>query len=169
MVQPSWGNATYGQGHGPSDGGKDLLEARGIAMEVVGGAEVSRDDHRGGVVDRPEQSHGGAAALQPVVGAAVELQQSATGLFARAPGAVLGRPAAMARDQPEGAPEAAHGLPRDGHAVKLAQFLDQVGVIEAGVAVAQQGLHLGTHRGSEPTRGRPPAGLVAQAGRAPAR
>jgi hypothetical protein len=153
--------------YGQARGREDLLEQSGVAVEVFGGTEVQSDDDRGGVVNGPEQGHRRAAVLEPVEWAAVELEQLPTGLLAWAPGAVLGRPPAMDGAEPERAPEAAHGLPRDGHVVELAQFLRQVRVVEAGVPVAQQRLHLGTHGGSEPAMGGPPPALVAQ-GRGPA-
>src|SRR6202022_2365759 len=67
----------------------------------------------------------------------------------------------------ERAPQAPDRLPGDRQAVKLAQLLGEVGVIEAGIAVLQQRLHLGTHSGGQPPVGWAPPPLVAHRQGAP--
>jgi hypothetical protein len=127
---------------GQADGGEHLLEHGGVAMEVFRRAEMQGDHLGRGIVDGAEQRHRGPAALEPVEGAAIELDELARGLFARPPAAVLRRPPAMHGRQAERASEPAHRFAGDRDGVEVAQLLGGMRVIEPGVDIAQKRLHL---------------------------
>src|SRR5437899_11686804 len=64
---------------------EDLVEDDGVAVEILGGAEVQGKEPRGGVVDGPQECHRRPTLFEPVKGAAIDLHQTAGGSFARAP------------------------------------------------------------------------------------
>src|SRR5688572_9584584 len=95
---------------------------------------MERQDFRGGVVDGAEQGHARAAALEPVVRAAVDLHELPRGVFAGATTTMLRGAPAVDGGEPECPPQPADGLARDRQLMKLAQLFCDVGVIEACVA-----------------------------------
>src|SRR5262249_60210433 len=90
------------EGHGQAVRGEDVVQERGIAMEIFGGPEMQCDDFRGRVVDRPEERQHWPARLEPGKGAAVELEQLPGRGLAGASGASQGRAAAMDGGPAEG-------------------------------------------------------------------
>ena len=110
------------EGHGQAVPRGQLLEQREIAMQVLGGPEVEREDGAGGIVDGAEQEQGCPRA-QPVERAAVDEDEATHGRVPGAAGAVLGGPAAPLRGQAEGPPEPADGFAADREALDLAELL----------------------------------------------
>src|SRR5499427_4206425 len=150
------------EGHGPADGGEDLVQQRSVAVEVFGGAEVQCDDRGRRIIDGAQQGHSRAPILEPVEGTAVELHQLPGGGLAWSTLPMLGGAPTMDGGQAQGPAQSAHGLAGDRKPVDFAQLLGQVCVIEPGVAVLEQGLDLqGEGRGQPPGRGLA-AALMAQ-------
>ncbi len=134
-------------------------------MQVFGRPEVQGDDFRRRIVDGAEPGHPGPALLEPVERTAIELEQLPGGRFARPARPMLRRPAAMDRGQAQGPPQPPHRLPGDGQAMVLPQFLGDVRVIEARIAIPQQRLDLPTDgRRQAPMRRPPPAGVPQRQG-----
>jgi hypothetical protein len=92
--------------------------------------------------------------------AAVELEQLPGRGLARASGPMLGGPAPMDGGPPERQAQAAHRFARDGELVDLAQLLGQMCIVEARVAIAEEGLHLRRQRHREAAGERPPTILM---------
>ena len=128
------------EGHGQAVPRGQLLEQREIAMQVLGGPEVEREDGAGGVVDGAEQEPGRPRA-QPVERAAVDEDEVTHGRVPGAAGSVLGGPAAPLRGQAEGPPEAADGFAADREAFDLTELLGAVTVIELTVGGLDQFPH----------------------------
>ncbi len=117
-------------GEGPPILGEHLLEDGGIAVQVLGGAEVQGEDRTGGIIDGAVQGHGGAPGLKPGKGAGVDLDQLPHPGLGRPAVSVLPRPAAVLRRQAQGAAPPADQFAADAQALHLAQLLGSVAVIE---------------------------------------
>jgi hypothetical protein len=68
---------------------EELMEQGGVAVDVLGGAEVQGEDLGGRIVDRPEEREGRRRGAEPGEGAAIDLDEAAAGggRGASAPGA----------------------------------------------------------------------------------
>src|SRR5215469_3440277 len=104
---------------------EDAAKERGIAMDILGGAELQGEDLAGGVIDGAEQNELGAAGLEPGKGTAVDLNQGAAGGLRDAPAPHLGRSPRVLRWLPELLPHASHRFARQREAVLLAQLFGQ--------------------------------------------
>ncbi len=153
------------EGEGPPILGAHLLEDGGVAVQVLGGAEVQGEYGTGGIIDGAVQGHGGAAGLEPGKGAGIDLDQLPHPGLWRPAVSVLPRPAAVLRRQAQGAAPAADQFAADAEALHLAQLLGGVAVIEVLVAGVQQGVDLRRDRRRQAARRRPPAPAVEQARR----
>ena len=120
------------QGHGQAHARGELAEQREIAVQVLGRAEVHGHDGARGVVDGAEQEERGAGA-EPVELAAVDEDEAPHRRAARAPGPVLGGPAAPLGGLAEGPAQPADGAPANAQALHVAELLGAVAVIEVAV------------------------------------
>ena len=111
------------EGEGSPILSEHLLEDGGVAVQVLGGAEVQGEDGAGGIIDGAVQGHGGAAGLEPGKGAGVDLDQLPHPGRWRPAVSVLPRPAAVLRRQAQGAASAADQFAADAEALHLAQLL----------------------------------------------
>src|SRR5437879_6651391 len=112
---------------------EDLVEDDGVAVEILGGAEVQGEEPRGGVVDGPQECHRRPTLFEPVKGAAIDLHQTAGGGFPRAPTAVEPGPTAPPRGLLRRAPEPAHRGPADGQVVLHLQSHGDDATVEAEI------------------------------------
>ena len=117
------------EGHGPAVPRGQLLEQREIAMQVLGGPEVEREDGAGGVVDGAGRSRGVPVPSQS--NAAIDEDEVTHGRVPAA-GSVLG---AARRFGSQGPPAAADGFAADREAFDLTELLGAVTVIELTVGV----------------------------------
>jgi hypothetical protein len=120
-------------GQGQAMGGEQLLEQRGIAVDVLSRAELQGQDLARRVVDGAQEHERRPLGAEPGKGAAVNLHQRAPGGLGDAAVAAPGRAAPMARGQAQLAAQAANGLAADEQPMLLAQLLRQMAVIEADV------------------------------------
>jgi hypothetical protein len=151
------------EGEGPPILGEHLLEDDGVAVQVLGGAEVQSEHGTGGIIDGAVQGHGRAAVREPGKGAGVDLDELPHPGLWRPAVSVLPRPAAVLRRQAQGAAPPADQFAADAEALHLAQLLSGVAVIEVLVAGLQQGVDLRRDRRRQAARRRPPAPAVEQA------
>jgi len=127
------------EGQGQAVLGAELVQQGGIAVQVLGRAEVQGEDGRGGVVDGSQERHRGASAFEPVKRAAVELHEGTPLGLGGAAGAVLARPAPVLGRQPQGAPDLPHRLPTEPEPLHLVELLGGVTVVEPLVGDLEQG------------------------------
>lgn len=143
--------------------GEQLLEDDGVPVQVLGGAEVQGQHGAGGVIDRAQQGHRGAAPLEPIKGTAVDLDELAEARFGRAPLAMLlGAPPVLG-GQAQSAPPLADRFATDAEALLLEQLLGGVAVVEALVAGLQQRVDLRADAARQAGRRGPVATAVQQA------
>ncbi len=128
------------EGHGQAVPRGQLLQQGEIAMQILSGTEVEREDGAGGVVDGAEEEQG-RPRPEPVERAAVDEDEAAHGRVPGPAGPVRGGPAAPLRGQAEGPPEAADRLATDREALDLAELLGAVAVIEVAVGGLDERLH----------------------------
>jgi hypothetical protein len=120
------------------------LKQRGVAMEVLGRAEL-----------QARSSELGAAVSEPGEGTAIDLDQGAAGRFGRPASSGPGRPARALGRLPELLAPAAHRLARDAQSMLLPELLGQVGVVEADLDRAQEPDHGFPYGGRQVPRGGP--------------
>src|SRR5260370_18774779 len=111
--------------------GQQLLEDDGVPVQVLGEAEVQGRHGAGGVIDRAQQGHRGAAPLEPIKGTAVDLDELAQARFGRAPLAMLLVAPPVLGGQAQSAPPLADRFATDAAARLLAQLLGGVAVAES--------------------------------------
>ena len=110
-----------------------------IALGGLCGEELGGEDFAGGVVLHAQGGEQWAAACEPVVGRAVELDEFAFASRAQTTLAMSGRSAFAWRAQAVGAEQAAQGFAAQREAFLLDEFLVEMMIVEAGVACARQG------------------------------
>ena len=132
--------AVEGQGHAVA--GDDLLEQEQVAVGVLVLPEQGEGHRPGGVVHGPDEGEAGAAPLQPVVLAPIDLQQHPLLRVALpAPIALTRATAARTVDSPR-QQDPSDGGARQADALPLRQQLGQMRVVKAGVTALGQGQHL---------------------------
>jgi hypothetical protein len=99
--------------------------------------EAGPGDQTGGVVDAADQGEVRATTLQPVVAAAVDLEQHALARIAVSTLPMPGWPSAPDRGHPGGGEDAVRGGAGEDDAVILRQLLGEVLAIEAGVGAGR--------------------------------
>lgn len=105
-----------------------------IGAAVLDRAEGRRHDRPGRIVDRPDEGQARGAALEPVVRAAVDLDEE-TGLgHPLAPAPVLRRPPGSGRPDPGPAEQALERRSADDDGLVLGQELGQVAVVHPAIA-----------------------------------
>jgi hypothetical protein len=138
------GQAREGRGEGAVtivvEGGRQAvgLDRRPEDLEIGGRvllvAKRRRRDDPGRVVDRPDEGQPRPPTLEPVVTAAVELEQEARGRHPLPPAAMLGRSPAPGRGDPVRAQDLAQGLAAHGDALPFGEEFAKVGVVDVDVA-----------------------------------
>jgi hypothetical protein len=154
------------EGQREAVGRADLLEQGRVAVQILGGPEVQGEDGARGIVDRAVEGHGRAPAFQPVMGAAVELDEGAHAGRRGAAGAVLAGAAAVLGREVQSPAEAAHRGPADEETLDLAQLLGGMAVIDIPVGRLQERGDPVADIGRQSAGGGPPPQAVAQAQRA---
>jgi hypothetical protein len=112
--------------------------------------EVSGEDLTGGVILKADESEFGTAAFEPVMTGGIGEHHHAKAWTRRTAGAILASPALLRRSQFRGPQDAAHGLAADGELLLDAEFLRQMGIVEAPVLAPgeiQDQLLLGNRNG----------------------
>src|SRR5271163_2415109 len=133
-----------------------------VALGRFRGEELSGENFAAGVVLHAQCGEARTAAFEPVVQAAVELDQFALTRDAQATLAV-GRGTAFARGaDPSAAKQTAKSLAAEGEALDLAQLFAEVVVVEAGVGGAHQTQDALAHRLGQATGAGPAAAGVCQ-------
>ena len=117
---------------------QQLAEQREIAESGFGGKELGGQDFSGGIVLQAESGEARAAALQPVVGRAIELDQFAFAGGSQTAQAMSGRAAFSGRSQTGLAQQPAESFAAEREALNLAKFFAEVVIVEAGVGGAGQ-------------------------------
>ena len=117
---------------------QELAEQREISESGFGREELGGQDFTGGIVLHAQSGEAGAAALEPVMGRAVQLHQFSELSGAQTTLAMSGSAAFSGRTETGRSQEATQGLAAEGEALALAQFLAQVMVVEAGIGGAGQ-------------------------------
>jgi hypothetical protein len=121
------------EGEWDTAGTQELTEQREIAGGGFGGEELGGEDFSGGIVLQAESGEPGAAALEPIVGGAIELDQfafaggSQTALTMRGSATLSGRADAGLTQ------ETAKSFAAEGKTLDLAKFFAEVMIIEAGI------------------------------------
>jgi hypothetical protein len=146
----------------PDDGTQQLEIPGGILLVAEG---RRRDDARG-VVDGADQGQPWTAALEPVVAAAVELDEQAFLGHPLAPAAVARRPTSTGTGHAGRAQDPAHRGPAQDDALVLGQELGQMAVVAAGIAALGELGDPRRHGWLDPSRRGSAAVAVDQAGRA---
>jgi hypothetical protein len=155
------------EGQGQAVGSDELPQQRGIAVQILSGAEDQGQDGAGGVVDGAVQRELGATRLEPREDTGVELHEGPHLRFRGAPPAPLAAPALPLGGQAEGTAEAPHGGSTEPEALDLPQLLGGMAVVKPGVGALEQLGHAGAHVGRQLPAGRRPAPQpVQQAARA---
>ena len=120
---------------------QQLAEQGEIAGGGFGGEELSSQDFSGGIVLQAERGETRAAAFEPIVGRAIELQQfaftggSQTALTMGGSAALPGRP------QTGLTQETAERFAAEGEALDLAKFFAEMVIVEAGLGGSGQANH----------------------------
>ena len=129
------------QGHWDTVALDGLFEHQHVAVGVLLLPKQGGGDRPGGVVDGPYQSQVGTPAHEPVVPAAVDLQQHPLLRVALTPAIALGgpaRPRATHSTRQQNPPDR---RARQSDPFALGQHLGQVGVVEPRVTAFGQRLH----------------------------
>ena len=127
------------EGDGNAVAAQQALEQAEIALGGFRGEELGGKDFAGSVVLHAQSGEQRAAAFEPVVGGAVELDQFAFAGRAQTALAMSGRPALAWRADAVGAEQAAQGFAAQREAFLFDELLVEMMVVEAGVACAGQG------------------------------
>ena len=123
----------------------DLLEHDQVAVGVLLLPEQGEGDRPGGVVHGADERQVGAAALQPVVPAPVDLQQHPLLGVALPSTVALGRPAAARTADAPGQQDPPDGGAGQADALPLRQHLGEMRVVEARIGASGQRQHLLLH------------------------
>lgn len=149
-------------------GQRDAIAAQQLAQEHevaeggFGGKELSGEDFAGGIILQSQGGEPGAAALEPVVGRAVELHQFAFPSRAQA-ALAMSRSAALAgRTQTRLAQETAKSLAAEGQTLDLAKFFTEMVIVKAGIDSARQPQNGAAHLGRQAAMAGTPAVGVCQ-------
>lgn len=126
------------EGHRDPEATQETLEQVEIALGGFREEELSGQDFAGGVVLQAQSSEPRAAALEPVVGRAVELNQFSEVRRTEATLAMSGRAAFSGRADPGGPQEAAKGLAAEGKTFLFDEFVVQMMIVETAIFRAGQ-------------------------------
>ena len=110
----------------------------GVAVEILVGANVEREDGAGGIIDRPQQAPHRRGRSEPGEVAAIHQHQRPRARLAQPPCPMARRAAAVHRGQPCPLPQTPHARTRQLHALALPQLLGQVTVVEPRIALVDQ-------------------------------
>ena len=141
---------------------QQLAQQAEIAESGFGGEELRGEDFTCGVVLHAQSSELRPAAFEPVVQAAVKLQEFAKPSGTQAALAMSGSPAFSRRADPVLAQQAAKSFATEGKALALDQLLAEMVVIEAGIFAARQLHQLLAHGVGQATVAGSPAVGVCQ-------
>ncbi len=155
----------------PVDGARDaaaldrVAQDREIARRILLVAERRRRHLPRRVVDRSDEGHRGPPPFEPVVAAAVELEEEALGRHPRAAAPVAGGAAPSRAREPRRPEELAEALPADEDRLTLGEELGEVTVVDLAVRPPSELDDPGPHPGPEAPRRRPAPVAVDEAGR----
>jgi len=130
---------------------QQLAKQREKAGGGFGGEELGGQDFSGGIVLHAERGQSRAAAFEPVMGGAIELDQFAFAGRSQTALTMGGSAALPGRPQTGLPQETAQGLAAEGEALDLAKFFAEVVIVEAGVGGAGQAQYSLAHRGRQAT------------------
>ncbi len=99
---------------------------------------MSGEDLAGGVVLKTDEGEFGPTALKPIMAAGVGQRHHAETRAGRASGAIFARPPLLRRGHFGGPQNTAHGFATEGEMVLGAQFLGQMGIVEAPILALRQ-------------------------------
>ena len=136
------------EGQGQAVGSDELPQQRGIAVQILGGAEDQGQDGAGGVVDGAVQRELGprvSSHAKTLASSCTRVPICASGCAACA----LAAPALPLGGQAEGAAEAPHGGSTEPEALDLPQLLGGMAVVKPGVGALEQLGHAGAHVGRQ--------------------
>jgi hypothetical protein len=131
----------YGIGRGEItsiEAAKQALEQVEVAFGGFREEELGGKNLTGGIVLHAENSEAGAATLEPVVGAAVELDEFSFTRRAQTALAMGGSAAFTGRAEAFLAKKAAQGLATERESFDLVEFFDEMAVVEASILGARQ-------------------------------
>ncbi len=154
------------EGHRDAIGGADGVQHRGVAMQILGGAEVQGEDGAGGIVNGPVQVQRGPMPTEPVEGARIELDQGAHPRPAWAAGAIVPGPALPFGGLAQGPAQATDCGAAEGQSLDLLQLLGGVAIIQRPVPCLEQRGRALPHGRSQAARPRPSPAAVQQSRRA---
>src|SRR5713226_1582818 len=126
------------ESRGDAEAAEQALEQAEIALGGFCGEELGREDFAGGIVLQAQSGEARAAAFEPVVGAAVELDEFALARRAQAALTMSGSAAFARRADAFLTQQAAQGLTSEGEAFDLTEFFGEMVVVEAGILGAGQ-------------------------------
>jgi len=117
---------------------QQALQQVEIALGRFREEEASGQDFAGGVILHAENGEARAAAFEPVVRGAVELNEFAFARRAEAALTMSGRAALARRAVAGGAQDAAHGFAAQGESFLFEQFFVEMMIVEAAITGARQ-------------------------------
>ncbi len=126
------------EGGGDAEAAEQALEQAEIALRGFRWEELGSEDFSGGIVLHAESAEAGAAAFQPVVGTAVELDQFAFASRAQAALAMCRSATFAGRAEAFVAQEAAQSLAAERKALDLMELFGEMVVVEASILGAGQ-------------------------------
>ena len=126
------------EGGGDAEAAKQALEQVEVAFGGFREEELGGKNLTGGIVLHAENSEAGAAALEPVVGAAVELDEFSFTRRAQTALAMGGSAAFTGRAEAFLAKKAAQGLATERESFDLVEFFGEMVVVEASILGAGQ-------------------------------
>ena len=115
---------------------QQLAQQREIAECGLGGKELGGEDFSGGIVLQAERGEARAAAFQPVVGRAIELNQFAFAGGSQTALAMRGSAAFTGRAETGLAQKTTEGFAAEGEALDLAKFFAEMVIVESGIGGA---------------------------------
>src|SRR5579863_4813422 len=124
------------EGDGDAIAAQEALEQAKIALGGFREEELGGEDFAGGIILHAQDGEPRTAALEPIVGRAVELDELAFASRAQAALTMSGRSTLAWRTDAVGAEEAAQGFAAQGEVFLFDEFLAEMMIVEAGVARA---------------------------------
>ncbi len=134
-------------GQGDAIAAHHLAEQLEVFLGVLALAEAGPRDHARGVVDAAHQAQPRPPSLQPVVAAAVDLQEHAGAGHALPAATMPRRPPGAHRSNPRPGEDALHAGPRQRNPFVLGEHLGEVLAVKAGIGAGGQLHNSGGHAG----------------------
>ena len=133
------------EGQGDAAAAEQAVEQVEIAFAGFGGEELGGENFAGGVILHAQSGEERAAACEPVMRGAIELDEFAFAGGAQTALAMSGRAALSGRGDAFATQQTAQGLAAEGEAFLLDELLREVMIVEAGVAGAGQSEDASAH------------------------